>query len=197
MWNWNNTLILKFLYCLRNISTARCFSGDIILECFSCRQLSICAWPRFTYFIACSREWRRQKSFSGSDVTKGRLLYFSEIKSPLIYLPKKNSKKHSSFNADLPWMACGFVCIEYATWAFQKPALPRYSETWDPQIVLLHLKTFRAIIWWYVTETCSLPWNWSCLWPYCLHREFRHYSLCVWKEWVPYLESMFFTPLLF
>ena len=42
-------------------------------------------------------------------------------------------------------MACGFVCIEYATWAFQKPALPRYYETWDPQIVLLHLKTFPAI----------------------------------------------------
>ena len=27
----------------------------------------------------------------------------------------------------------------------QKPALPRYSETWDPQIVLNHLKTFPAI----------------------------------------------------
>ena len=27
----------------------------------------------------------------------------------------------------------------------QKPALPRYSETWDPQIVLNHLKTFPSI----------------------------------------------------
>ena len=27
----------------------------------------------------------------------------------------------------------------------QNPALPRYSETWDPQIVLNHLKTFPAI----------------------------------------------------
>ncbi|CAH3194649.1 unnamed protein product [Porites evermanni] len=27
----------------------------------------------------------------------------------------------------------------------QKQALPRYSETWDPQIVLNHLKTFPAI----------------------------------------------------
>ena len=30
MWKWNKTLILKYLYCLRNFSTARCFSGDII-----------------------------------------------------------------------------------------------------------------------------------------------------------------------
>ena len=27
----------------------------------------------------------------------------------------------------------------------QKPALPPYSDTWDPQIVLNHLKTFPAI----------------------------------------------------
>ena len=60
-------------------------------------------------------------------------------------LAQKNCEKHSSFKADLPWMACGFVCIEYAMWAFQKPALSHYSETWDPQIVLLHLKTFPAI----------------------------------------------------
>ena len=30
MWKWNKTLILKYLYCLRNFGTARCFSGDII-----------------------------------------------------------------------------------------------------------------------------------------------------------------------
>ena len=54
-------------------------------------------------------------------------------------------------------MACGFLCIEYATWAFQKPALPRYSETWDPQIVPLHLKGT-------VTCFCACATSWFLFW---------------------------------
>ena len=39
---------------------------------------------------------------------------------------------------DHPW--CQRFMTELCN---QKPALPRYSETWDPQIVLNHLTTLR------------------------------------------------------
>ena len=78
-------------------------------------------------------------------ISAGWTLIFERDSNSTDLLSQKNSKKHTSFNANLPWMACGFVCMEYAMWAFQKPALPRYSETWDLEIVLLLLKTFPAI----------------------------------------------------
>ena len=78
-------------------------------------------------------------------MSAGWTLIFQRDSNFTDLLAQKNCEKHLSFNADLPWMACGFVCMEYAMWAFQKPALPRYSETWDPKVVLLHLKTFPAI----------------------------------------------------
>ena len=79
-------------------------------------------------------------------ISAGWTLIFQRNSNFTDLLAQKNCEKHSSFNADLPWMACGFVCMEYAMWAFQKPALPCYSETWDPKVVLLHLKTFPAIL---------------------------------------------------